>query len=69
LVSDGLLNVAESAVFLRLSRSAVYALMERGELQYVKLGRARRIPRRALEQLAASNMQGGWATSHGTARG
>ena len=63
LITDGLLNVAESAAFLRLSRSALYALMERGELPYVTLGRTRRIPRRALEQLAANHLQGGWAAA------
>ena len=59
LVADGLLTVREAATFLRISRSNLYALMEHGELAFVKLGRSRRIPRRALVELAASGLQGG----------
>lgn len=65
LISEGLVNITEATAFLRLSRSAVYALMEKGELPYVTLGRTRRIPRRALEQLAASHLKGGWALAQG----
>ena len=59
LVADGLMTVREAAEFLRLSRSSVYALMDHGELAFVKLGRSRRIPRRALVELAASGLRGG----------
>ncbi len=59
LVADGLMTVREAAEFLRLSRSSVYALMDHGELAFVKLGRSRRIPRRAIVELAASGLQGG----------
>ena len=59
LVEDGLVTVPEAAGFLRLSRSKVYALMEQGELAFVKLGRSRRIPRRALVALAARGLRGG----------
>ncbi len=59
LVADGLLTVREAAAFLRISRSSLYATMDRGELAFVKLGRSRRIPRRALVELAASGLQGG----------
>jgi len=55
-VVDGLVTVAEATAFLGLSRSKVYALMDTGRLSYVKLGRARRIPRRALVALAADNL-------------
>lgn len=58
--ADGLVTVIEAATFLGLSRSQVYALMERGQLVYVKLGRSRRIPRRALIELASKNLKGGW---------
>jgi hypothetical protein len=44
LVSDGLVTIREAQTFLRLGRSTLYALMERGELLYVLLGRARRMP-------------------------
>ena len=59
LVADGLLTVKEAAEFLRLSRSSVYALMDHGELAFVKLGRSRRIPRRAVIDLAARGLRGG----------
>ena len=59
LVEDGLVTVSEAAAFLRLSRSNLYLLMERGELPFVKLGRSRRIPKRALIELAARGLRGG----------
>jgi excisionase family DNA binding protein len=40
---EGLAKVVEVADFLRLSRAAVYRIMDRGELPYAKLGQARRI--------------------------
>ena len=66
LVADGLLTVREAARFLRLSRSNLYALMERGELAFVKLGRSRRIPRRALVELAAAHLEGGVRVESGS---
>ena len=59
LVADGLLTIREAAGFLHLSRSTVYQFMDRGELPFVKLGRSRRIPKRALVELAARGLQGG----------
>ena len=56
LVVDGLLTVAEAAAFLRLSRATLYQIMDRGELPFVKLGRSRRIPKRALVELAAAHL-------------
>ncbi len=58
LVRDGLMTIAEAAAFLRVGRSTLYALMERGALVYVKIGTARRIPRRALIDVAVANLQG-----------
>ena len=60
LLADGLVTVQEAAQFLSISRSKLYDLMDNGELVFVKLGRSRRIPRRALIGLAASGLQGGW---------
>jgi excisionase family DNA binding protein len=48
MLREGLAKVAEAAEFLRLSRSKLYLLMDGRELPYVKIGRSRRIPWRAL---------------------
>jgi excisionase family DNA binding protein len=54
---DGLVKVAPDAVELTgMSKSWLYAAMERGDLAYVKLGRSRRIPRAALRDLMARNL-------------
>lgn len=42
------LTVAETAEQLRISRRTVFALIDRGQLQSIKVGRTRRIPRHAL---------------------
>lgn len=60
LVADGLETTSFAADFLGVARSTVYKWMETGQLAYVKLGRARRIPKRALMELAAANLRGGW---------
>jgi excisionase family DNA binding protein len=59
-VADGLLTIVDAARLLAVSRSYLYQVMDRGELPHVKLGRARRIPRRALLEFAASRLRGGW---------
>jgi len=59
LVADGLLTVREASEFLHLSRSKIYELMDSGELCFAKLGRSRRIPRRAVVELAARELTGG----------
>jgi excisionase family DNA binding protein len=56
LVGDGLMTTREVAAFLRLSPAAVYNLMSRDELPFVKIGRSRRVPRRAVVELAAKNL-------------
>ena len=58
-VEDGLLKVAEAAAFLSVSRATLYALMNCGQLPFVKIGRSRRVPRRAVVELAARGLQGG----------
>lgn len=59
LVRDGLLTITEAIAFLRLSRSTLYSLMDVGELAYIRIGRARRIPGSALVDLAATRLKGG----------
>ena len=65
LLAEGLSTVADAAKFLSIGKTTLYEAMERGELVYVKIGRARRIPRRALLQFAANNLRGGWAQNNG----
>jgi excisionase family DNA binding protein len=45
------LRVREAARLLAISRSSLYHLMDRGELPYVKLGKARRIEEAELQAL------------------
>ncbi len=45
-----LLRVDEAAARLGVGRSFLYGLVQRREIGSVKLGRARRIPMRALEE-------------------
>lgn len=59
LVADGLLTVEQAGRLLSCSRSYLYARMDSGELPFVRLGRARRIPRRAVLEFAASRLTGG----------
>jgi excisionase family DNA binding protein len=44
-----LLTVAEAAQALRLSRAQLYNLVNRGDLQTVKIGNSRRVPLSALQ--------------------
>ena len=44
-----LLKVPEAARLLRISRNLAYELVARGELPSVRLGRAIRVPRHALD--------------------
>lgn len=53
-----LLKVPEVSRLLQLSRSAIYTLMERGELPYVKIGSSRRIELAAVHKLIESGRVG-----------
>jgi excisionase family DNA binding protein len=57
-VAEGLLSVREAADFSRLSRAELYVMMGRGELLFVKHGRRRLIPKRALVELLAAKVVG-----------
>jgi excisionase family DNA binding protein len=50
-------NGTHAAEFLGISRSKVYELMDGGQLTSLKLGRCRRIPRRALVELVAGALR------------
>ncbi len=56
IVGDGLLTVRQAAQFLGLSIASLYAFMGRGDLPFVKFGRSRRIPKKAVVELAAKNL-------------
>ena len=58
MVRDGFAEVAEAQEFLRLSRSTIYTLMDRGLLSFARFGRTRRIPWRALRDYAAAQLVG-----------
>jgi excisionase family DNA binding protein len=58
LVADGAVSVTEAVRITGLSRSFLYKLMEGGQLEYMKIGKARRIPRRALLDLMARSLVG-----------
>jgi excisionase family DNA binding protein len=58
LMADGLVSVPEACGFLSVSRATVYQLMADGRLAYCKVGHCRRIPRRALVELAEASLVG-----------
>jgi excisionase family DNA binding protein len=58
LLAEGLLPVEEAGKFTGFSRSFLYKLMNDGELPFTKIGRTRRIPRRALIDLASRHLVG-----------
>jgi excisionase family DNA binding protein len=60
LFDDGLITVPEASKFLGISKSKLYEMMDAGELRYAKFGKARRIPKRALIELAQASLRGGW---------
>ncbi|MBI2379095.1 MAG: helix-turn-helix domain-containing protein [Deltaproteobacteria bacterium] len=59
LVAEGLATCPEAQAFLRVGHSTLYRLMGCGELAYVQIGRSRRIPWRALRDLASRHLRGG----------
>jgi excisionase family DNA binding protein len=48
----------EAAQILRVGRTKIYALMARGELQSVRIGKSRRIPYAAIEAFIESRTTG-----------
>jgi excisionase family DNA binding protein len=55
---EQLLTVEETADLLRVSRSSVYGMLDREELPSIKLGKSRRIPRRAVAELVETALSG-----------
>lgn len=56
LIGGGLDRIRDVAAFLKVSRSQIYALMGRGVLPFVRIGRSRRVPHQAVIDLATSNL-------------
>lgn len=59
LLEEGLFRMGEAVSFSGIKRSTLYKHMDDGALQYVKLGRARLIPKQALIEFVAQYLQGG----------
>lgn len=51
-----LYRAEEAADLMSLSRTAVFALIRSGDLDTVKIGHRRRIPRRSIEDYVARNL-------------
>ena len=56
-ITKKLLNVNEAATALGLGRSLVYTLVATGELNSIKIGRARRIPVGAIDEFIARRLR------------
>ena len=56
IVQEGLVTIETAMDFLDISRASLYRLINDGTLPTIKLIGARRIPRRALIDLAASRV-------------
>ncbi len=56
-----LFRVRATAEKLDVSISQVYNLVNRGELEFVRVGRAIRIPARAIDKIVAGAMEGAGA--------
>jgi excisionase family DNA binding protein len=53
---DGLEKVSSAASYLGVSRSFIYKLIANGDLPSVKIGLSRRVPIRAVRELAQTNL-------------
>jgi excisionase family DNA binding protein len=53
-----LLTISETAEVFRCSRSTVYAWMQEGRLKALKIGGRTLIPRRVVDELIASALEG-----------
>lgn len=58
-VGSGLVAISDACAFLGgVSRAFLYSEMERGHLPFVKIGRRRMVPRKALVKYAAARLHG-----------
>jgi excisionase family DNA binding protein len=64
-----LLTISEAARRLSLGRATAYRLVQLGELPSVHIGRAVRVPARALEDWVRARTSGGGAPPHADGAG
>ncbi|MFQ5732743.1 MAG: helix-turn-helix domain-containing protein [Planctomycetaceae bacterium] len=60
-IQPRLMTVAEVAEVLHVAKRTVYRLMESGQLVYVRIGRARRVPVEEIDGFIESAKTGGFA--------
>jgi excisionase family DNA binding protein len=65
MLAGGFDRVADVAATLSLSRSQVYRLIDSGVLPAVRVGSARRVPRRAVRDLLVRQLEAGLARREG----
>ena len=56
--SEVVITVEEAARRLQVSRSTLYLLIQRGEIQSIKIGTSRRVPVAALDEFVQRQLQG-----------
>ena len=56
LLNDGLERVTDAARFLGVSRTQIYKMIDDGVLPYVTIGKTRKIPIRAVRDLAVNRL-------------
>jgi excisionase family DNA binding protein len=56
ILRDGLQRLSEAGRFLGCSRSQIYKLIRTGLLPSVKIGKSRRVPIRAVRELASDHL-------------
>jgi excisionase family DNA binding protein len=59
LTAEGAVDIASAEKFTGLGRTFLYALMSRGDLKFIKLGKRRLIPRAELNRLLSEHLVGG----------
>lgn len=59
LAAEGAASVSEACMVLGIQRTHLYALMDRGDIRYAKIGRRRVIMRAELTRFLASCIVGG----------
>ncbi len=55
-----LLTIVEAANLLGVGRTTLYELLARGELQAVRIGRSRRVPRQAVDDYVNRLVRNEW---------